>query len=360
MTRSEIQKEALEAIGLNQLAGVAIGTGGGKTLLGLKDMVKHLSDDALFLVVAPRIDIQKEWVNNAVNHGYETLLDHIEFTTYLSLSKNHHQYDKIYLDECHSLTFSHDEWLKKYVSLDGNILGLSGTYPTYMQSEKGIMCNNYCPVVYEYTADEGVDAGMLNDYKIYVHLLELSNEKNITTRKGLMSEKASYSMWCNILEDNPSSQNSIMRMKTMQEYKSKLNYAKKLLDAQQDKTLIFGNTVAQAEILCKNSYHSKNGKKGKENLKYFIEGAIDKLSVVSMISEGVTVPDLKTGIIMHAYANERKFAQKLGRFLRLNPNDRATIHLLCYKNTVDEIWCRQALKAFNPKKIFIWPSTRKI
>ena len=79
MTRDQIQKEALEAIDLKQLAGVAIGTGGGKTLLGLKDMVKHLTDDALFLVVAPRIDIQKEWVNNANNHGYSLLLNHIEF-----------------------------------------------------------------------------------------------------------------------------------------------------------------------------------------------------------------------------------------------------------------------------------------
>lgn len=360
MTKDQIQKEAGNAIGLQHLAGAAIGTGGGKTLLGLKDMVKHLTDDAVFLVVAPKITIFEEWKKNAIEHGYSLLLNHIVFSTYVSLTKQKFIYDKIYLDECHSLTFSHEKWLEVYKLKGGKILGLSGTYPTQLNSEKGIMCNRYCPVVYEYTADEGVDSGMLNNYKIYVHLLELSTFKDIATRKGIMSEQDSYKMWTRIVEENPTQLNTIMRMKAIQDYKTKLNYAKKLLVVQKEKTLIFANTANQANFLCSNAYHSKNGKIGKKNLDDFMLGTIDKLAVVSMISEGTSIPKLKTGIVMHSYANERKFAQKLGRFLRLNPNEEATIHLLCYKNTIDEQWCKKALKSFNPLKIMIWPLTRKI
>ena len=34
---------------------------------------------------------------------------------------------------------------------------------------------------------------------------------------------------------------------------------------------------------------------------------------------------------MHAYGNERKTAQRIGRLLRLNPSESAVCHILCYK-----------------------------
>ena len=55
---------------------------------------------------------------------------------------------------------------------------------------------------------------------------------------------------------------------------------------------------------------------------------------------------------MHSYANEKKLAQKIGRFLRLNPHEQSIVHVLCYSNTVDLDWCKQALKSFDKNKIF--------
>jgi hypothetical protein len=37
--------------------------------------------------------------------------------------------------------------------------------------------------------------------------------------------------------------------------------------------------------------------------------------------------------------------------LRLNPEDTAIIHILCYKDTVDERWVTEALKDLDPDKI---------
>jgi hypothetical protein len=54
---------------------------------------------------------------------------------------------------------------------------------------------------------------------------------------------------------------------------------------------------------------------------------------------------------MHAYGNERKSSQRLARMLRLNPKDTAVIHVLCYKNTVDEKWVASALEDFDQSKI---------
>ena len=49
--------------------------------------------------------------------------------------------------------------------------------------------------------------------------------------------------------------------------------------------------------------------------------------------------------------SERKATQRIGRLLRLNPDQTATVHLLMYQNTVDEHWVEQALAAFDPAKI---------
>ena len=54
---------------------------------------------------------------------------------------------------------------------------------------------------------------------------------------------------------------------------------------------------------------------------------------------------------MHAYGNERKSAQRIGRLLRLNPSETAICHILCYKNTQDVKWVNSALSTFDQEKI---------
>ena len=54
---------------------------------------------------------------------------------------------------------------------------------------------------------------------------------------------------------------------------------------------------------------------------------------------------------MHAYGNERKTSQRIGRLLRLNPKEKAICHILCYENTIDEKWVDSALSGFDSTKI---------
>ena len=134
------------------------------------------------------------------------------------------------------------------------------------------------------------------------------------------------------------------------EYNTKEEYMKGLLKNIGEKCIIFANTHKQADRVCDHSYHSGNSKSD-ENLQLFSDGRIDKLSCVLQLSEGVSIPGLKQGVIMHAYGNERKTSQRIGRLLRLNPDQTATCHILCYKDTVDEKWVRSALNGFDSTKI---------
>jgi superfamily II DNA or RNA helicase len=134
------------------------------------------------------------------------------------------------------------------------------------------------------------------------------------------------------------------------DFKTKEEYVKTLLKGIDQKCIVFCNTQDQADAICEHSVHSKNTN-ADENLQMFKDGDIEKLSCVMQLNEGVNIPNLKAGVIMHAYGNERKSNQRIGRLLRLNPDDMATVHILCYKDTVDERWVNEALKDLDQSKI---------
>ncbi len=355
--REQIQQDALTIALNNKRCGLGISMGVGKTLIGLKyidDLQSKNMRKLKVLVVAPKLSIFKSWKDDAEKFNID--ITNVEFTTYLSLYKqNPHIYDVVVLDECHSLLDSHLNFLGMF---SGRILGLTGTPPRYAQSEKGIMVNQFCPIKYKYITDDAVEDNILNDYMIIVHKMSLSNENTIQVKLKdkdfWTSEVKNYNYWSNrIMMANTKKQeqiSSIMRMKALMGFQTKEVYTKKLLNEIEDKCIVFCNTQDQADGICKYSVHSKNPD-ADENLQNFKEGSIDKLSCVMQLNEGVNIPELRAGIIMHAYGNERKSSQRIGRLLRLNPDEKATIHILCYKDTVDERWVSEALRDLDQTKI---------
>jgi superfamily II DNA or RNA helicase len=312
--RQDIQMEALAATDSKQRVSVVLGTGVGKTLVGLTHMERNTTPLMRCLVVAPKKAIFQSWKDDAVKFGKENLLGRITFTTYLSLNKhNPNDYDAVYLDEMHSLLDSHRGFLQLY---KGKILGLTGTPPKRDYSEKGKLVNEFCPVVYTFKADDAVENGILNDYQIVVHQLQLTHNKVFPVKTGnrqyMASEIDNYTYWSRRIDVGSGNMHMlrVMRMKAMMEYPSKELYTKKLMESIQTKCIIFANTQAQADRLCNYSYHSGN-KESEDNLLMFKEGKIDKLSTVLQLNEGVNIPNLKQGIIMHAYGNERKAAQRI-------------------------------------------------
>lgn len=355
-TKTKIQDEALKLVIPLHRCGVGMSMGSGKTLLGLRHMDANYSEFARFLVVAPKVSIFEEWKTQAVQHKLPHLLDHIEFSTYLSLQKKEFDYDVIYLDECHSLLETHEAWLNKYT---GKILGLTGTPPKYKGSEKGKLVDKYCPIVYKYATDTAIQDKILNDYSIIIHKLPLNPLKTMqmTSKAGKQwyaSELDTYNYWGNRLESASTKKEEqimrVMRMKALMGFPSKEALVKQLLSTITDKVLVFANTQDQADSFGIPSYHSGNSQ-SEVHLESFKNGQITKLACVLQLNEGVNIPNLKQGIIMHSYGNERKASQRIGRLLRLNPKDKSIIHILCYSNTIDEVWVKQALEGFDQSKI---------
>jgi superfamily II DNA or RNA helicase len=367
--KQALQDQVLAVLKGRQLAGAAVAMGVGKTLIGLRDMARLLTGDQLaglatkpFLVVAPTQAILDSWPQEAQKFGLAHLLDQIDFTTYRSLSKmlGNGRYHKLYLDECHALKDSHEPGLRAHAARKKSILGLTGTPPAQPNSEKGRLVATYCPILVDYTTDEAVLAGLLNDYRLVVHRLPLSSVRDyqITFKSGsrfTTSERENYHYWTTRLanadrDQLPVETLRILRMQALMNYPSKGRYMTHLASQLSEKVLLFTCNQLQAEQQAAHTYHSKN-KHSEANLAKFNAGEIQRLACVAQLSEGINIPNLQTGIIWHAFGNERKAAQRIGRLLRLNPDQTATVHLLMYQDTIDEHWVAQALDAFDPAKI---------
>ena len=364
-----LQDHVLSVIKGHRLAGVAVAMGVGKTLIGLRDMARVLEENqpledttTPFLVAAPTQAILDSWPQEARKFGLAHLLDLIVFTTYRSLSKTLSQgrYHKLYLDECHALKDSHEPGLKAHMARKKSILGLTGTPPAQPGSEKGRLVATYCPILIDYTTDEAVLAGLLNDYRLVVHCLPLSSVRDyvVAFQSGSQfttSERESYQYWSTRLANADQDKLSVeslrlLRMQALMHYPGKGRYMAHLASQFTEKVLLFTCNQQQAEVQAEHTYHSRN-KDSQANLAKFNTGEIHRLACVAQLSEGVNIPNLRIGIIWHAFGNERKAAQRIGRLLRLNPNQTATVHLLMYQDTVDEHWVTQALAAFDPAKI---------
>ena len=352
ITRDLVQHQALKEAMQFKRSGLQLATGAGKTKVGL-DYITVLPDTYKVLVVAPKIDIFKSWIDDAKKFEVEELLDRITFSTYLSITKhNPEEYDILILDEAHSLKATALPFLNSY---RGRILGLTGTPPKYLTSEKGQLMMEYYPIKYVFKTDKAVENEILNDYHIFVHYLDLNRNKTMQTKQGWMtSERAQYDWISREIDGaigNSLMFKTIQRINFLKQFDTKEDYTKNLLEQldQKEKIIIFANTIDQAERLCKHSHHSKNKN---SPLEAFKTGEITRLSCVEQLSEGVNIPNLKNAIILHSYSGgSPKAQQKFGRMLRLPTDQTATVHILCYRNTVDEKWVSDNLKNYDQNKI---------
>jgi len=357
ISRDIVQDDALKQALKSKRCGLGISMGVGKTRIAIQHLQKNFNQFIEVLVVVPKHSVTQSWLDELDKMGLSPLVEHITFTTYLSLKKKDpNDYDIVYLDECHSLKESHEVFLSLF---NGKILGLTGTPPRNKSSEKGRLVEKYCPIKYTFKVDDATDSNILNDYKIVIHELQLSKLPTLKkkNKKGgfwYTTEQKDYNYVTSRLAQAQTPKQiqfgRIMRMRAIMDYTSKESYVKSIIKNINTKCIVFANTQKQADRICKHSYHSKNPK-SEENLELFSDGRIDKLSCVLQLSEGVTIPNLKAGIIMHAYGNERKTAQRIGRLLRLNPTETATCHILMYKGTQDEKWVADAVKGFDESKV---------
>jgi superfamily II DNA or RNA helicase len=369
MSKAEIQAQAMKAILPHERAGVHMSMGTGKTRLGLS-YIKEIGKKAL--VVVPRTAIKTSWIDEMRLKAFQDL--DVTFTTYRSLLKhNPSDYGCLVLDEAHNLK---ETGLPFMSAFTGNILGMTGTPPKFRNGEQYRMMETYYPIRYIYDLNKALEDSLLNEVNIYLWGIELSTEKNITTLSGKMTTEVNmYNFLTKRINDLEAEIEQfkmlgnmqhaavaykdlkglrITRLSKMKKFLSKDILLKKVINyiPQNEKVLVFATSQEQCSRMFRYYHTSKNtATENKRILDQFKNGEIRILSAIEQISEGINIPDLKNIVICHSYASEQKPLQKIGRALRLNPDQTASVHILYYKGTVDEEWVKSGLQSIDESRI---------
>jgi len=375
-TKDELHEEVLRECIQHKCCSLNISMGSGKTRLTLK-RIAQLPNDGKVLVIVPVKGLIETWKKEANENGFGYLLDDMSFDIYRNLHKlDSSLFDMVVFDEIHKLKESH----RDFVEGCNMILGLTGTAPKET-SDARILIDHFAPFIFDYMLDDAIADGMVNDYRITVHAIPLSEEKTIerkNTKTGasfFVSESNDYRYRCGVIstiekekEDgwrsNPQGFSTkskqldkqlmrlrIARLSAIKGYPGKMAFVQKLLPLIGDRTVVFANTKAQADKVCPHAHYSGN-KHSDGNTALFNTGGIGVLSCVEQLSIGVNLVNAKNGVIMHLYSgNSDKGRQRMGRLLRLNPEDTCNLHVVCYKSTVDEGWVKDSLADLDQTKI---------
>lgn len=312
----------------------------GKTKIGLT----LASNFKKVLVAYPNKPIKQSWLNDSVDFNIN--IDHIKFTTFNSFSKeNLADYNCIIIDEAHDLSISNWEYLIEN-EVD-RLYCLTGSPPN--RGEKVKYINSCCPIIYTKQLDE--TTGITNkDYEIVVHLIEPSSERNIALKSGkTWSDKQRISFFQSKYNQTYRFTEMMMLINSIKNSPTKYKYAQKLA-INMERGLIFLETTDQCDRFGLPTYHSKE-KLSEENLNLFQENSINKMTTIAQLKAGITFRNLAEVIILHCYSSNNKTLQRAGRALNYDENQKAKIHIICLKGTIDEQWVRKGLIGFDTNKI---------
>lgn len=369
MNKNEIQEQALKAVLMHSRAGVEMTMGTGKTMLGLT-YIRRKGGKAL--VVVPRTALKGNWQQEIKDRDFGDL--DITFTTYRSLLKHDpKEYSCIIFDEAHNLKETAYPFIE---AIEGSVLGLTGTPPRHKGNERYHIMQQVYPIRYVYDLNKALEDKLLNNIQVNLWGIELSNERNLKTKSGKWtSEKQMYSFLTSrinsleeeiqqeLLKGNRMAEYAlkgdlralrITRLSKIKQFSGKDQLIKKVIHSisQDEKVLVFTSNQEQCSRLFRNYHTSLNNKaRNEEVLSKFKSGEYRIIAAIDQLSEGINIPNLRNIIISHSYASEQKPMQKIGRALRLNPKETASVHILYYKDTIDEEWVKQGIQSIDPSKI---------
>lgn len=290
------------------------------------------------LVAFPRNDIKSSWDNELDKLG--VLLPGLVYTTFVSLHKHlEEQWDLIIIDEIQEAS---DNVLDR-VPKEGDILCLTGTMTK--TTENNILERTGIYVCSEYTIKEAVEDGVICDYEINVHRIELegieAHKFNILNRRHMKAE-GSYK---NMLK--------LQMIGLLQKSEVKVEYTKALIKKyEEERLLIFCGQTEIADKLGIPVYHSK--KKEKQIFDDFCKGNGQHLACVKLIQAGITILPINRGIINYTSGASEDCAQKICRFLGKElyaPGKKAIIEFLSINEPFDQQRVKTALNMFDNSKI---------
>lgn len=362
--RELVQKEAVECIQKNDYTGLyVIAPRVGKTKIVI-DAIGNRFDTWNCYVASPRVDIQLTWLNELAR--WKMCAGSPSLICFPSLKKIPENLDLLILDECQALSVAQMNMIKR--KNPKRLLMITGTANRYtrgkLQYYLGIK-DSY----FEYPIEQAIADGIISNFHVYIIRVPMNSVlKTVPVKvKGRdtfnVTEKQNYEFLSAMFDQLRIDEKIRPHLAKTKELYSRRRanaiyegaYKQVIVRNIQEKlsldnrVLVFTARTEVADWISPYSYHSKNKKEN--NLKRFIEGEINTLSVVNMSDMGITFPDLKLEIIHQLQSNSDTSLQKFLRTCNLEGDKEATVIVTVYKDTMDESWARQAIEGVPEDKV---------
>ena len=350
-TKSIIQEAAIESLKRNNGGIVAAVTGIGKAKIGIDYITaakEKLNRMPTVLLVVPTEKLRDiNWKTEFDKWGTADMYNSIDRTCYVSMNKiRDKHYDIVIMDECHNITINNSSFFD--FNRVNSIVGLTATMPKELDKLE-LLGKINLRVTYTLTVKDAIARGVMSPYRIEVFVSPLDEKsKNVLAgskkTSWLTTEKRHYDYLSESV-DNSHGENRkfaiLRRMRFIFNLSSKLQVTKFILKniSENKRVLIFGSDIKNAELLCKNKYHSKTKD---ADLKKFMDSTINRLATVKALNEGMNIPNLDCVVIQQLSSKNRHLIQRIGR-IRYRENHIGVVYISVAKGTQDEVWLASAI-----------------
>lgn len=352
--QSEIQEEYIEQtlsfFKKNDSGYLDLAMRFGKCRTTIEVLKRMYNYDCTVLIAYPDNKLKQTWEDEMALWGYTN--PNVTFVNFSSI-KNYSRYlfDFIVIDEFHSASDNERDYFLSMFDETTKVLALSGTVSKDTQFDWQL------PLIAKYSTEDGIEDGILANYQITVHFVNLDQLTLVKDSKGKMkTEKQKYDGYSWVIDKMRREGKSTMfmalaRNRLSQSSIGKLNYLKKLLGNLSDKrVLVFTGLSKVADSIGIPSYHSKS--KDDETFKKFQSGEENHLALAAMGKVGVTYPKLDCVILINFTYNAEESSQILNRAIKLDYADKvADLHVIALKEPAEIKKIKESLSMLDQKKI---------
>lgn len=322
----------------------------GKTKTTIEILKKLVPKDAVILIAYPDNKLKDTWQSECEKWEYTN--PNVTYVNFSSLRK-YIEYcpDVFIIDEFHACSENERNFAHNIIHTSTYSLGLSGTVTNDTDELWDF------EEIASYTTEQGIEDGVLADYQITVHLINLDNKVYTKDSKGkLKTEKQRYDGYSWVIEKLKQEGRDFMflalsRNRLSQSSIGKLHYVQALLEKLKDKrVLVFTGLAKAADSIGIPSYHTKS--KNDNAFVAFQNKEINHLALAAMGKVGVTYPDLDCVILTNFTYNAEESSQILNRAIKLDYHGKvADLHILCLNEKPELKKVKQSLSMLDERKI---------
>jgi superfamily II DNA or RNA helicase len=351
---------------------VNFATGVGKGKAAIETAIKfydNVSTGKLFIGCFTEKQRDNVWSQQLAQWGQmHHIMVNNQRECYASMSKIKGQhYGLVILDEVQHLTEESYSFFENN-TFDGVLL-LSATMPNDPEKKRIIKRLTYGRRLI-IQAEDAIDAGIINDYEVYIVRLYMDNTEKFRLLKNsntLYTERTGYLKRCLEFTQAKRSGNSIRikfaaieRKRYLGNLKTKTLAALHIQNrfrAKGERFITIASSIEQCDALGTYVSHSKSTD---AHYKAFLHNKINELISVNQIKEGENFDNLGRCLVVQCDKDPNVFTQIRGRVSRLPVGQISRIFILCMMETQDEVTVQDALKDTDYTKIKYYNLDREL